>query len=184
MYSAGNVVQIRLNTEDVMGCIDILKHANVDTTGMSLAMVTRLVLSAYLEGSRLDGTIPRRDGFEYSQMIAPFVHTSKAKKIQTTNAVLNTEIALIKVDKPASQFALHVQPSKDAPRAGHDIPMQLSPELEQKERRIMVKRGELMMKQDADPDNFSQQEERLLDALGEALELLRHGQDVDISKLL
>jgi hypothetical protein len=170
------VLHIRLNPEDVMGCIDIIKQAGVNTTGMSLAMVVRLAISAFLEGARQNGTIHQRDGFEYQEMINPFVCTTQLKKLQVTASVRNTEIARVKVDMPASQIEIDSR-YKDAPR-------QLSPEMLRKKGRLLTRALELQTKQEADLDNFTTAESSTLALIEEAIGKIDNGQDVDLSKLL
>lgn len=175
------VLHIRLNPEDMMSCIDVLNNAKINTTGMSLAMVARLVLSALLEGCRVSGEIPRRDGFEYQEMIQPFVQTSQLKKLQIMSGIRNTEIARVQADLPASQFAILqsaiVQSKEDSIAAVYD--------------RFVVKKGrlytralELQTKRDVDPDNFTAADADQLKAIEVAIDNLNIGVDVDVSKLL
>lgn len=169
---AGAVVQIRLNPEDVVSCIDVLTKAGVQTAGMSLAMAVRLTLSAYLEGSRVNGDIPRPDGFDYSSKVAPFLQVNKAKKLQVTSTVMNTEIARMHVDAPASQFTVNVQPTH--------APMQLPDNLVAKRGRLMWKWNELEINKRDNPLNFTEHDQQKFDRISEALNQIDAGQDVDV----
>ena len=84
--TTGKTVHIRLSTEDIMGCIDVVEASNVQVPGMSLALVVRLALSGLLEAARVQGSIPKRDGFEYEEMISRY-GGSKAIKVKISNTM-------------------------------------------------------------------------------------------------
>ncbi len=173
MKGQTSVLHIRLNPEDMMGCIDLVQSAGVPTNGMSLAMVARLALSACLQAARENGTIPSRDGFEYSAMIAPFAQANQAKKLQVTSIMRNNEISRMAMDKPAT--AAHVTITQ---------PRELPPELMRKKGRLLTRALELQTKLDADIDNFTEQESEQLALINDAIERIDKGQDVDLKILL
>lgn len=159
------VLHIRLNPEDVMGCIDVIKASGVNPAGMSLAMIARLALSAFLEGARQNETIPTRDGYEYSEMVAPYLGTPQSKKLQIFSTIRNTEIARVKVDEPASQFAISSTYTKPD---GRDV----SDEVVRRRGRLMVQIVELETRMNADPANFSPEQNAALTKLREQLDEL------------
>lgn len=71
--TGGEVVHIRVNSEDIMTAIDIIDKAGIDTNGLSLAMVVKWAMSYAFEACRVSGSVPRRDGFEYNQMVGRFL---------------------------------------------------------------------------------------------------------------
>lgn len=77
---AGEVVYIRVPPEDVMTCVDLVRQAGIYTEGMSLASCIRLALSGLCQGARDAGTAPVRDGFEYMDMIGPFLQGTGAQR--------------------------------------------------------------------------------------------------------
>ncbi len=167
------VLHIRLNPEDVMGCIDIINKSGIQTAGMSLAMVARLALSSFLQAARNSGTIPQRDGFEYSQMTEPFLNNSQVKKLEVSNTILASERSRMGMDKPAMPFSTTIVQ-----------PRELSPELLRKKSRLLVRAMELQTKLDADIDNFTEQESEQLALINEYIERIDKGQDVDLKNVL
>src|SRR5258708_28760834 len=100
---SGEIVHIRLNPEDVMGCIDVCKTARVYIDGMSLAQVARLALSGLLEAARKHEVIPRREGVEYAAMVQPILAVGRnGKKLQITAIVERAEANRVVADKPAT----------------------------------------------------------------------------------
>ena len=156
---SGEVVHIRVNPEDVMGCIDICKASNVYTSGMSLAQVVRLTLSGLLESARAAELIPRRDGFEYSTMVQPIIASGRnGKKIQISNTFELAEISRVANDLPAFPGKV-LQPTGGI---GRDKFI----------RRHGSRIDELNQKKDIDADNFTQNEQQELDGLIEELNRL------------
>lgn len=84
---AGQVVRIRVNPKDCMSAIDILAKAGVPTEGISFSAIVSLAFSAITEGLRKQGTIPDRDGFEYTQMMQPFLRGAQGSKLAIMDSI-------------------------------------------------------------------------------------------------
>jgi hypothetical protein len=86
--SPGRVVRIRVNPKDCLGAVDVLAAAKIHTNNMSFDQVVRLALSILLEQARVIEQIPRRDGFEYNDVMSTFAtrgpehHVEKLKRTQ------------------------------------------------------------------------------------------------------
>src|SRR5258706_16257049 len=76
----GLVVSIRVNPTDAMSVIDILDRLGITKDNLSFAQATKLALSSLLESARQSDLVPRRDGFEYLDMIKPFELGSYASR--------------------------------------------------------------------------------------------------------
>ena len=69
----GEVVTIRVNPRDCMAVAWIVKSVGLEIHGMSFAQAVAIALSSLLESMRQKGVIPDDTGFEYSNMMRPFV---------------------------------------------------------------------------------------------------------------
>lgn len=106
----GHVHNIRVNPEDEMACIDVCKISNVYIQGMSLAQVVRLALSGLLESARAAELIPRRDGFEYNDMVSPLINTGRnGKKLQISETIKLAEVSRTNNDLPSSVVKIPIQ---------------------------------------------------------------------------
>lgn len=84
----GIVAAIRVNPKDCMSVIDVMDTVGINTEGMSFPAMVSLTLSSLLEGARASKQIPTRDGFEYSDMMEPFIGTVRTRrKLEITNAL-------------------------------------------------------------------------------------------------
>ena len=148
----GEVVHIRLNPEDVLGCIDVCETSHVLTPGMSLAMVVRLALSGLLESARAAELIPRREGYEYHQMVAPLLQTGRnGKKLQISETIELAEVSRANNDLPASVVRLP-RPVRAANGSGDTARDKFI-------RRHGARIDELNQKKEIDPDNWSEAEQ-------------------------
>lgn len=93
--SVGMVTTIRVRPDDQMSCIDIVEKAGALREGMSITAVVSRALSICCETLREAGTIPRRDGFEYGDMIAPFL--TENKHVKRARILVGHELALADV---------------------------------------------------------------------------------------
>lgn len=84
---AGLVATVRINPKDCMSVIDVMKKAGVNTNGMSFPAMVSLALSATLNGLRIEGLIPDRDGFEYLDMMQPYMNGRNARKLEITKTI-------------------------------------------------------------------------------------------------
>jgi hypothetical protein len=71
----GRVVRVRLSPRDCMGIADVVDKIEQYIPGMSFDVAVRLALSAALETFRANGSIPTRDGFEYTEMMDKYEST-------------------------------------------------------------------------------------------------------------
>lgn len=76
----GEVVSVRLSPEDVMAAVDIVRNSPAYTPGMGLAQVVKWAMVYAFEALRQSGAVPRRDGFEYAEMVKPFKQDSKVSR--------------------------------------------------------------------------------------------------------
>lgn len=174
----GEVVHIRVNPEDVMAAIDIVKVSGVYVQGMSIAQVVRLAYSGLAEAARKHGVIPRRDGFEYEAMVKPFLNTGRnAKKLQISSAVESAEASRASFDKPATpvnvSLSRHATDASDKPTP-----------LDYKKARVLRELVELNTRRTADDSNFTVEQRVRMDKLQDVYDLMVSGQDVDISELM
>ena len=175
------VVQFRLNTEDVMGCIDVLNLSDINKDGMSMAMVCRLVLSSFLQGARDKGMIPKREGYEYTDMVAQFSKASHGKKIALTNNLFAVEAKNQMSDIPNQRINISQHTQQHINPISYNSPDDM---LAKKKGRVMMAVIELEDRKSADGDNFSSEQMERLIALNTALVQLDNGMDVDIRTLL
>lgn len=75
----GKVMNLRVNTENIMGVHDVLTLAGIKPEDYTLPAAVSRVLSMLLASMREAGSIPNRDGFEYERMLADFRHTATVK---------------------------------------------------------------------------------------------------------
>ena len=174
----GVVVHLRLNPEDAMGSIDVLKAAGISTFGMGLGMVARLALSGLLEAARKNEIIPRRDGFEYDQMISPYLNTSQASKLQVAEIVESAENHRVAFDLPATAVDVRLTRQRQPDRP--ELPLHIV----RKKGRILVPIAEGRFKKQNDPLNFTEHDDEKLSRLEEALEQLDSGKDISLDGLV
>jgi hypothetical protein len=99
--AAGEVVHIRVSPEDIMTAIDIIDKSGMQTMGMSLAMVVKWAMSFAFEATRASGAMPRRDGFEYSEMIKRFLG-SRNLSVMAAKQVTSRELIIGEMQAQAS----------------------------------------------------------------------------------
>lgn len=126
----GIVVSLRVNPTDVMAIIDALDYIGIPKANLSFAQATKLVLASALEGFRQAGIVPRRDGFEYLEMIAPFEQQGFGSR--------GAKLKMAKINR---------QPNMQPP----PIVVPDTPEVA----RRRVRFDELIFKYKADPNNFA-----------------------------
>lgn len=88
----GRVARIRVNPQDCMAVADVMRLLELKLEKFTFDQAVRIVLSSLLESARSHNAIPRRDGFEYSQMMAQFIQritTDRTKTFEVTR-LLNT----------------------------------------------------------------------------------------------
>ena len=78
----GYVARVRVAPADIMTCIDLVQKAGIHTQGMSLSQAISLAIKGLCQGARNTGLAPTRDGFEYAQMVNPFIsQTTQVRKL-------------------------------------------------------------------------------------------------------
>lgn len=87
---AGLVATVRINPKDCMSVIDVMKKAGVNTNGMSFPAMVSLAMSAMLNGLREQQIIPDRDGFEYLDMMTPYMNGRNARKLEISRTIHDT----------------------------------------------------------------------------------------------
>lgn len=79
MSRPGAVVSIRVNPTDCMAIVDLLKQNDMIVKGQSFSSMVSLALSALLEGARVNGVVPERSGFEFNELVRPFLQEGNMK---------------------------------------------------------------------------------------------------------
>lgn len=147
MMRAGRVARIRVSPADCMLVVDLCRAVGLDPRGMSWGQAVSTTFSTLAEVARKQGIVPRRDGFEYNEMMASFGGMATERR--------------------ASAIASSVHP------IGLDrIPTTLEPvsKIEQVARDKLDRRwNELQMRKQMTPENMSVEEERELEALHKEL---------------
>jgi len=151
MMKGGRVLRMRLNPEDVMSCIDIVQRSNITLSAASLDTVCRLALSGLLEAARIAGTVPRRDGFEYEQMISKYIGARQQGKLIALATVEDEEARRRAFDDtravvPVTHASFNAEDEFD--------------KLIIKKGRLLVRSQELDFKYKADPENMSDEEQQ------------------------
>ena len=137
MPTPGTVMHLRVNPTDSMSIIDILDVLGIPKDNLSFAQATKLALSALLESARKEGIIPRREGFEYLEMMRPFEETS-------TN--YGARAARLRITKLSN-----IEPRDNA----LPVPQRDMPQLPNGEQ---IRLNELLFKNTHDPSNMDEQE--------------------------
>jgi len=99
----GIVVSLRVNPTDVMAVIDTLSYLGIPSANLSFNQATKLVLSASLESHRQAGIIPRRGGFEYSEMLEPFQQQgfgARGRRLQVAKLLAQPTTVVPPVETP------------------------------------------------------------------------------------
>ena len=97
-------------------------------------MVVKLATAGLIEASRRNGKVPMREGFEYDQMVAPFLATGRTSaKLQVANMVEQVEIGKMVYEEDA-------------------------PDVKRKKAKLLMTIMELQQKHEVDPDNWSNED--------------------------
>lgn len=101
----GKVTTLRINPQDCMAIVDVCKALGIPLTGAtSFSQATKIALASCLESLRQSGTIPTRDGFEYSEMMRAFPdqndYSMRGVQLKIANISMHPDVhvAPIKVD--------------------------------------------------------------------------------------
>lgn len=111
---AGVVISQRINPTDCMSVVDVLGKTGILMEGMSFSAMCSLALSSLLETMRQQGHIPRRTGFEFTDLVGPYLSGKNAKRIHTAKAI----------EAIGSDFSAPALPTKEAGRSHNYQPIQ------------------------------------------------------------
>lgn len=137
------VFSLRVNAPDAMSVVDTLNVLGIPSDNLSFSQATKIVLAALLENQRQAGNIPRRSGFEYTEMLEPFVKPN----ISARSARLKSAAELSKEHTIPSLLAQHESSDRRSRRVQYE---------------------ELMFRRNEDPVNFSNEDmEKLATLIGE-----------------
>ena len=102
---SGNVVTLRVNPKDCMSAVDLVRAAGIHTGGMSFSMLISLAFSSAMQTFRDQGIIPDREGWEYGELVAPFIRGEQQRKlvVAKTIATLGSEMPLKGVSGPLQE---------------------------------------------------------------------------------
>lgn len=98
----GRTVRIRVNPQDCMAVVDVMRILDLKVVQFTFDQAVRIVLSSLLESSRSHGAIPRRDGFEFTQMMKGFIQritTDRTKTFEVTKLLNTTSIQAAMPDR-------------------------------------------------------------------------------------
>lgn len=163
------VVHVRVSTEDIMSAIDVVRKGGMQTEGMSLALVVKLAFSGAMEALREQGVVPRREGWEYGEMIAPFVRNTMARKVAIGQAYAEADMQRASVDMPAVRP--NVSAMRPRPSSGADEAPELNMQSVRKKAQAYLRHQELAFRLKNEPDNVTAEEHAELQTLEEEWQL-------------
>jgi hypothetical protein len=114
----GLVTSIRVNPKDCMSVIDVMDVTGLKSDGMSFSSMVSLAFSSLLATCRKNGVIPDRDGFEFTEMVGPYLNQSHKKKVHVSNVLrsMGSDIALPAVEiKPKGGELIAPLPTRAEP---------------------------------------------------------------------
>lgn len=103
---AGVVVSIRVNPKDCMSIVDVMGKTGLISPGMSFSAMCSLTLSSLLETMRQQGHIPTRSGFEFTELVGPYMTGKNTKRIAAAKAI----------EQVGSDFSAPTLPTQEAAR--------------------------------------------------------------------
>lgn len=74
---SGRVVSVRVSTRDCMSVLDVVKAAGLPVDSLTFPAAVAQTIKILLDLQRTLGTIPDRDGFEYSEVMSTFATGGK-----------------------------------------------------------------------------------------------------------
>lgn len=72
-----------------MAVVDVMHKLDVPLYGLSFSQAVKIALASSLEAFRQNGTIPRREGFEYSNMMEPFLQDRNKLRAEKLRVATN-----------------------------------------------------------------------------------------------
>lgn len=111
----GQVVSIRVSPKDCMSVVDAIKGNGFYTPGMSYPAMVSMILAASLESMRKQGLIPTRDGFEYTEIMGPYIGKGRNLRAHNiTSALMSNSDFQIRPVKGETNPFMAVQPVEPA----------------------------------------------------------------------
>jgi hypothetical protein len=98
----GRVVRLRLSPQDCMSVVDVAERIGMAPRGASFAQLVSMALSSLLEGVRAAEIVPRRDGFEYLEMMEPFKDQplqDRARKLAITKSMKLQKVTAVPLEE-------------------------------------------------------------------------------------
>ena len=124
----GIVATIRVNPKDCMAVLDVMDAVGITSEGMSFPAMASLTLSSLLQTARDNKQIPDRSGFEYAEMMQPYVNQPRTRrKLEITNALhqVGSEMRITGLSDPR-QGAFELAGRSDGPESESiDAPVEL-----------------------------------------------------------
>lgn len=90
----GESFSIRLDSEDIMSCIDAMELSGTGVPGMGLSQAVKWGLVAMAATLRKQGILPERDGFDYARMIEKFRNPAMAVRVKVGINLAAMEVPL------------------------------------------------------------------------------------------
>lgn len=113
---AGKIARIRVNPRDCMSTVDLCKVAGLTPGSMNFSQSVSAAYATLLEMARKQGTIPRRDGFEYLDMMAelkdnsaPATRAERALNAPRNVDQVRADISRDKMDRRWNELAYRKQ---------------------------------------------------------------------------
>lgn len=138
MSRPGEVVRIRVNPKDMMGVVDVVRTLGFNYHGMTFSQATSIAFSAMLNMLRETGSIPTRDGFEFSDMIQPFTIKPESRR----NLNLAKPLTLAESTQPTTKASSKLVPNPSYSKEQRQAKFRLE------ELAIKRESGEIMSEED------------------------------------
>ena len=88
----GERISMRVKPRELMASVDILKAVGVDIQGVSVSELVRLAFNVLVESAIKNKQIPERDGFEYTELLAPFKRANLRTKVAVGQTIALAEL--------------------------------------------------------------------------------------------
>jgi len=165
----GEKVAMRVKPGELMACVDVLEAAGVSVSGMSLSSMVRCALNILVQSAIDAGSIPKRDGFDYNERIAPFKRANLRTKVQIGRTISMAEkyragddatVALGRLPTPLEPLEISEGERSArlaAAKRGED-PVTAGAQFRMKRDRVGGRMAELAQKANTDPANMTPSE--------------------------
>lgn len=128
----GRVVRVRVNPPDCMAVLDVCAVLGITSQArFSFDQLVSIALKSLLEAARGHGTIPKREGFEYIKMMEPYM-----ERVPGQDRARKLQLTSLMQDRDVKAVTTDIE----------------------RERRLR-RYEELRLRKEADPLNFSEQDQ-------------------------